>query len=200
MTNAATQGELYARAMSATRAYIDAVRDEQWHAPTPCSEWDVRQIVNHIIGENLWAGELYLGKTIAEVGITLDGDLSGDDPAAAYRRSVDVASAAALAPGAMEVTCHLSFGDYSGSDYAAQLFMDTLIHGWDVAKATGQRTDLEAEMVAACIPVAEQLTAQFRSAGVFCEDLAVSADADPQTRLLALVGRRHDASGGGYAW
>ena len=186
----ATQGELYVKAMSATRAYIDAVRDDQWHAPTPCSEWDVRQIADHLIGENLWAGELYQGKTIAEVGSKLDGDLAGPDPAAAYRHSVDLACTAVLSTGAMESTCHLSFGDYSGSDYAAQLFMDTLIHGWDIAKATGQDARLDSELVEVCLPIAEQLTNQFRSAGVFGDNLAVSPGADPQTRLLALVGRQ----------
>jgi len=89
----------------------------------------------------------------------------------------------------MQAICHLSFGDYSGADYAAQLFMDALIHGWDIAKGTGQNTRLDPELVAACHPIAEELTRQFRQAGVFGEDLPVSADADPQTRLLALLGR-----------
>jgi uncharacterized protein (TIGR03086 family) len=94
------------------------------------------------------------------------------------------------APGAMETTCHLSFGDYSGSDYEAQLFMDLLVHGWDIARATGQDSRLDPDLVQACLPIAEQLTTEFRSAGVFGDNLSVSADADPQTKLLALVGRR----------
>jgi uncharacterized protein (TIGR03086 family) len=166
------------------------VRGNQWQAATPCSEWDVKQIASHIIGENLWAGELYQGKTIQEVGNRLDGDLAGDDPAAAYRASVNVASSVVSAPGAMQATCDLSFGDFSGADYAEQLFMDTVIHGWDIAKATGQDTRLDPELVAACIPIAQQLTSQFRSSRAFGEDSPVGPDADAQTRLLALVGRR----------
>src|SRR6266568_1201688 len=190
MLTTLTPGALYVKAMTATSRVLDAVGANQWDDQTPCSEWNVTQIANHIIGENLWAGELYQGKTIADVGTSLDGDLTSGDPAAAYRRSATVASDAVTAPGAMEATCHLSFGDYSGSDYAAQLFMDALIHGWDIAKATGQSTRLDADLVGACLPVAELLTGQFRSAGVFGEDLPVSADADPQTKLLALLGRR----------
>jgi uncharacterized protein (TIGR03086 family) len=90
----------------------------------------------------------------------------------------------------MDATCHLSFGDYSGSEYAGQLLLDTLVHGWDIAKATGQDTRLDPELVSACLPIAEQLTSQFRSAGVFGELLPVDPDADAQTRLLALMGRR----------
>ncbi len=90
----------------------------------------------------------------------------------------------------MEATCHLSFGDYSGADYAGQLFMDLLIHGWDIAKGTGQDTRLDAELVAQCLPIADALTRQFRATGAFGDDLPVMGDADQQTKLLALVGRR----------
>jgi uncharacterized protein (TIGR03086 family) len=176
--------------MVATRRYLDGVRADQWHGPTPCTEWDVKQVANHIVGENLWAAELFKGKTIQEVGKALDGDLAGDDPAAAFRRSTEAASTAVSAPGAMEAICHLSFGDYPGSEYAKQLFMDALIHGWDIARATGQDTRLDPELVEACLPVAREVADMFRSAGVFGEDLPVSADAEPQTRLLAIVGRR----------
>jgi uncharacterized protein (TIGR03086 family) len=185
-----TTGDLYIRAMNATGAYLDVVRGEQWLGPTPCSEWNVKQIADHLIGENLWAAELLRGRTIEEVGNGLDGDLAGDEPAAAYGASVRAASRAVSAPGAMEATCHLSFGDYAGSDYAAQLLLDTLIHGWDIAKATGQNTRLDPELVDACLPIAEPLTNQSRGAGVLGENLLVSSDADRQTRLLALVGRR----------
>ena len=185
-----TTGDLYVRAMTATRRYIDGVRPDQWHAPTPCSEWDVKQVANHIVGENLWAGELFQGKTIEQVGTRLDGDLAGDDPAAAYGASVAVATDTVTAPGAMEARCHLSFGDFSGADYAAQLFMDTLIHGWDIARATGQDTRLDPDLVTACMPIAQEITSMARGSGVFGENLPVGPDADPQTRLLALVGRR----------
>ena len=184
-----TTGQLYVRAMASTQDIIDAVPEDHWHAATPCSEWDAQHVANHLIGENLWAAELFQGKTIEQVGNRLDGDLTGDNPAAAYRRSVEAARKAVEAPGAMEATCHLSFGDYTGADYASQLFMDTLIHGWDIAKGTGQDTRIDPELVSACLPIAEDLARQFRAAGVFGEELSVETDADPQTRLLALVGR-----------
>jgi uncharacterized protein (TIGR03086 family) len=185
-----TTGELYVTAMTGTSRYIDGVSADQLHAATPCAEWDVKQVVNHIVGENLWAAELLQGKTIAQVGSRLDGDLTGDDPAAAYRRSVRIATDAVSAPGAMQATCHLSFGDFSGSDYVAQLFMDTLIHGWDIATATGQDTRLDPQLVAVCLPIAQQFTTMARGSGAFGDELPVSSDADPQTRLLAIVGRR----------
>ena len=76
------------------------------------------------------AAESFQGRTIAEVGTRLDGDLAATIRAGAYRASVDAATAAVSAPRAMQTVCHLSFGDFSGSDYAAQLLLDTVVHGW----------------------------------------------------------------------
>jgi uncharacterized protein (TIGR03086 family) len=185
-----TTADFYVKAMGTTNAYLDAVQAEQWKHATPCTEWNVKDIANHIIGENLWAAELLKGKTISDVGNDLDGDLAGNDPAGAYRASARAAAAASTAPGAMTATCHLSFGDYSGSEYVAQLVLDTVVHGWDIATASGQDTRLDPELVEYCLPIAVQLTSQFRSAGVFGENLPVGPDADAQTRLLAMMGRR----------
>lgn len=185
-----TSGELYAQALASTERFVAAVKPEQWTLPTPCTEWTVRDIVNHLCGENLWAGELFKGRTIAEVGSRFDGDLLGDDPIRAYGQSAQAARMAALAPGAMETTCHLSFGDFPGAEYASQLFLDTLIHGWDIAEATGQDTRLIPSLVAACLPLAERYSRDFADAGVFAPPVPVGADASPRTRLLALVGRR----------
>ena len=67
----------------ASEGFVDRARKigpEQWSGPTPCTEWDVRTLVNHVAGEYLWVPEMLAGKTIADVGDRLDGDLLGDDP------------------------------------------------------------------------------------------------------------------------
>ena len=183
-------GELYARAMESAKRYVNGVRPDQWHGPTPCTEWDVRTLVNHITYENVWAGELFQGKTLAEVGDRFEGDLLGDDPIGAYSRSVEVARRAALAPGAMEVSTHLSSGETPGSEYASQLFLDQLVHGWDLAKATGQDTLLDPELVEAGMPLAEYTASVAVGSGAFAPPVQVAANADAQTRLLALLGRQ----------
>ena len=149
----------------------------------------MRQIANHLIGENLWAVELLQGRTIAKVGNRLDGDLAGDNPAGAYASSV-ASACVACSSGAMETVCHLSFGDYSGSDYGY-----AVVYGHTHSRLGHRHGDrsnarLDPVLVEACMPIAEQLTAQFRSGGAFGDNLPVDADADLQTRLLALVGRK----------
>ena len=187
-----TMGEWYVRAMASAAGFVGGVRAGQWHDPTPCTEWDLRVLVNHMTYENLWAAELFPGKTMAEVGNRFDGDVLGDDPIGAFNRSVEAATVAVSVPGAMEAVCHLSFGDTPGSEYAMQLFADMLIHGWDVAKASGQDAALDAALVGVGLPLAEEMMPLDEGSGAYAARVPVPDDAPAQTRLLALVGRRAD--------
>lgn len=185
-----TPAQLFVRAMETGQRYVNAVQPDQWSWQSPCTEWSVRDVVNHIVYETLWVAELFAGKTLEEVGNRFDGDLVGDDPAGAYNRAVALARPAVEAPGAMEATVHLSSGPTPGAEYARQVFMDTLIHSWDIAKGSAQDTRRDPELVAACLPIAEELSTLWRSYGVLGPAIEVPPDADPQTRLLAMLGRR----------
>ena len=85
--------ELHARALDATGRIVDGVAADRWHAATPCPGWDARGLVNHLVAGNLRAAELAAGGTIEGAGSRLDGDLLGDDPAAAYAASASAAAA-----------------------------------------------------------------------------------------------------------
>src|SRR6266508_911632 len=188
--SASAPDQLYVRAMEATRRVVDNVREDQWRAPTPCTEWTVRDIANHLVSENLWSVELFAGKRIEEVGSRFDGDLVGSDPKVAYVRSTLAPRSAVEAACGMGVICHLSAGDEPGAEYARQLFMDTLIHGWDIAQATGQDARLPTDLVAACLPIAQRLMNEWGGSQWFAAPVPTAPHADAQTRLLALAGRR----------
>ncbi len=181
--------EFLVRALDPTQKHVAGVRADQWSGSRPCTAWDVRDVTGHLVNESLWASELLRGRTMADVGDRLDGDLLGDDPARAFTSSIAIAKEPALAPSAMEAVCHLSFGDYPGSEYAERLLLDILVHGWDLAKATGQAARRAQDLVAVCYPVAQNVVAFAWVLGVFGEDLPVASETDPQTRLLTLLGR-----------
>ncbi len=181
--------ELHARALDATGRIVAGVTADRWHAATPCAGWDARTLVNHLVSGNLWAAELAAGGTIEEVGSRLDGDLLGSDPAAVYADSAAAAAAAFRRPGALDMPCAVSYGPVPGSVYAGHRFLDVLVHGWDLAVATGQEYALDPELMEACRKITEPQLEAFRSAGALAPEVEVPADASTQTRFLALLGR-----------
>lgn len=182
--------DLHNRALEEFGVRVAAVEDKQWAAPTPCTDWDVRALVNHVTGEALWLPPLMEGATIEEVGDRFDGDVLGEDPHARWRSAAAAAAAAVADDGAMERTVHLSFGDFPGRFYAEQLFADYLVHAWDLARAVGADEQLDAELVGACALWFDGMEHLYRDGGAVGPPVDVPGDADEQTRLLARFGRK----------
>ncbi|WP_432478328.1 TIGR03086 family metal-binding protein [Nocardioides sp. GXQ0305] len=178
---------VYRRTVDGWTARVDAVGPDQWALPTPCADWDVRTLVNHVVGEDLWTEPLMRGSTIEEVGDLFDGDQLGDDPRAAARAAAATAlnAVAETLPTAGKV--NLSYGEEDMAEYVAQLTADHLIHGWDLAAATGGDTSLDEDLVAAVAAWFAEREELYRAAGVIGPRVDVSGDA--QTQLLARFGR-----------
>ncbi|HVM14469.1 MAG TPA: TIGR03086 family metal-binding protein [Egibacteraceae bacterium] len=186
--------DLHRRACEGFAATARAVRPDQWGLPTPCTEWDVRALVNHVVAEDRWTSPLVEGRTVTEIGDRFDGDLLGDDPAAACAAAAAEALDAVGQPGVLERIVHLSYGDVPAPDYVSELFADHLVHRWDLATAIGADARLDADLVAACATWFAERESAWRQAGVIGPRLVVSDDADAQTRLLAAFGRSADQS------
>jgi uncharacterized protein (TIGR03086 family) len=180
---------LHRQALDATGIIVAAIQADQWEVPTPCEAWDVRTLMTHIVGGNYWAVELASGKTIADVGDRLDGDVLGADPVGAYNASSQAAAAVFEKPGALDAPCAVSYGPIPGSVYAGHRFLDVLIHGWDLAKATGQNTKLDPALVIACREVVDPQLGMIQGSGMFGNPAGAPDNADPQTQLLAILGR-----------
>jgi uncharacterized protein (TIGR03086 family) len=163
---------------------------DRWSAPTPCAGWDIRTLVHHVVEEQLWAPPLFAGETVAEVGDRFAGDLLGADPVAALGEAGKAALAAAGAPGALERTVHLSFGDVPGAEYAMQLAADHLIHAWDLAVATGTDPTLDPAAVATVRAWFEPVEQLYRDAGLIGPRVPQPDSADPQQQLIAMFGRQ----------
>jgi uncharacterized protein (TIGR03086 family) len=171
-------------------ARVRQIADDQWQAPTPNEGWTVRDLVSHVVGEDLWAPPLLAGSTIAEVGDRFEGDVLGADPAAAWTAASAEAVRAVEQDGAMDRIVHLSFGDFPGSQYTLQLFADHLIHAWDLARAIGADERLDGGLVESCAGWFGAVEDAYRGAGAIAARPPVPGDADAQTVLLARFGRR----------
>lgn len=175
--------ELFRRATAhATRLLAD-VRTDQLSAPTPCTEWSVQDLVDHMVGSTEY----------------LLASLAGRDPvppsgagAADYRAGVAQVLDGLAAPGVLERTCLSPLGfEWTVGQAVAGTFMDNLVHTWDLANATGQDATLDPELVAACTAMFFPAMPEMgRAGGLIGPAVEVPADAPAQVVFLAALGRR----------
>lgn len=179
---------LHTRALASTGEIVADMGEPDWSAPTPCDAWDLRALVNHVIAGNWWAAELGGGCTIADVGTRLDGDVIHDHAHESYEASAAAASMVFEAPGAMTAPCAVSYGPVPGSVYCGHRIVDVVIHGWDIAAATGQPTVIDPVLVAGCLEIARPQLRQLVASAMFGSYRDASGE-DPERELLAMLGR-----------
>jgi len=185
--------ELHGRCGRRFAALVAGVGSEQWHDDTPCSEWDVRTLVHHLLYEQRWVAPLFEGMTVEQVGDRFEGDLMGDDAwtwPGLLASSMEEAHAVVAQPDALERTVHLSFGDVPGKEYVMQLTADLAIHAWDLARATGQDDALDPDAVALLLPWTEANGDLLAGSGMFGSPIDAGPDAPDDARLLSLLGRQ----------
>jgi uncharacterized protein (TIGR03086 family) len=181
--------DAHGHAMDVFDRAVHKVGATDWDSPTPCTDWTVRDLVTHLVSEQLWVPDLLAGKTVAEVGDAYDGDVLGADPVAAWREAARAARAAWLEPGALARTVHLSFADADGAEYCWQMTTDLAVHGWDLATALGQEAGLGDELAVAVLDYVTPQLDLWQGTSWFADPVPVPADAEPRSRLIALLGR-----------
>ena len=179
---------LHERTVAEWTRLVESVDEVEWQQPTPCSEWSVRDLVNHVVGEDLWTAPLLQGSTIEEVGDRFDGDLLGDDPVARARAAAAEAVAAVADRLPHGGTVHLSYGEEQLDEYVYQLAADHLVHGWDLAAATRTDGAFDPEVVGAIAGWYAEREELYRSAGAVGARPAESGN-DALSQLIAAFGR-----------
>ncbi|MFC6084441.1 TIGR03086 family metal-binding protein [Sphaerisporangium aureirubrum] len=182
--------ELHAVGMDEFGLRVGMVREDQWDAPTPCEDWTVRDLVNHLVVEQLWVPPLLGGATVDEVGGRFDGDHLGDDPVDAWNRAAADAQAAFAAPGVLEREVRLSYGTVPCRTYCREMTADLAVHAWDLARALGVDERVDPRLMAAAYDHLAPMAGELTGTGLFAAPVPVPDDADAQTRTLALTGRR----------
>jgi uncharacterized protein (TIGR03086 family) len=182
--------EAHGQALAVFDRAMHKVGPDDWDAPTPCADWTVRDLVNHLVVEQLWVPDMLAGRTVAEVGDRFDGDQLGDDPLRVWQESSQAARAAWLAPGAVTRTVHLSYGDERAEEYGWQMTTDLAVHGWDLATALGVDAGIPDGLAAALLGYVEPQLALWSGSSMFADPVPVPDDAAAPARLVALLGRQ----------
>ncbi|MGW1146169.1 TIGR03086 family metal-binding protein [Streptomyces sp. NPDC002454] len=158
-------------------------------APTPCAEYDVRALVNHLFQVVVEFRELAL-KRPSDFSVT--PDRLGADPEwrEGFAGAVGELVRAWSSPGAEEGTTGAM--DLPARTVGCMVLLDLAVHGWDLARALGVPYDPDpdgAGVVGVLERAAAEMAPTARAMGMFGEPVAVAAGADRWARLLALTGR-----------
>ena len=182
--------ELHRRAGELLIGTVKQVREQHLHRPTPCTEWDVRDLLHHIAWSNLWVAPLVEGESLADVAPRLEGDILGDDPAGVTIRSIEESSDAFER--GRDRTVQLSRGPAPAAEYCGERMNDLTVHNWDLSSALGVGVRLDPECMEAVLEFFRPYEAALRAKGELGPDVEVREGADLQTRYLAFFGRRAD--------
>lgn len=174
----------YRRLAAAFTEKIASVPDDRWDAPTPCDDWSAADLVQHLVDSQ----GLFLGF----VGRSLPDDLpaAADDPLGAWTGASAVVQADLDDPDRANAEFEGMFGRQTFAEGVDRfLCFDLVVHGWDLARATGLNEHMPEDEVPRVQAAAEAFGDKMRGPGAFGEAVEPPADADAQERLLAYLGR-----------
>lgn len=173
----------YTRVSQGFENRLHGVGDDQWSNPTPCTDWDVRALVAHLVGTH--------HLILSTLGQAHDTPGDDDDLIEPWHRARAAVISALSDPSTADSMVQSPFGEMPFSGLAGGLLCgDTLFHTWDLARATGQDEALGDDLCARQLELMAPMDGAIRGPGFFADKIDAPADADPQTRLIAFGGRQ----------
>lgn len=177
--------------LPAVSELVDDLTVAELGDPTPCDEFTVHDVLDHVIVLGGSFAHLFRGEQPDE---TPAPPAYGRVPAPELRSVMEALLAAVHTDGAMERTLDTPVGRLDGETFARLVAFDGLVHGWDLAAATGRSMRVDADVVAAVDCFARQaLTDQIRATGMFAAATEPPVDASPLEALAAFSGRTVEA-------
>ncbi|MBI3742709.1 MAG: TIGR03086 family protein [Chloroflexi bacterium] len=175
--------KLWEKAAKEARKYVSKVKDSDMAKPTPCSEWKVQQLVDHIQGSAAYCHQVLTGNQFA--------------PPAAAKKTVEkldaaikADKAAMKAPGILEKKVKGPMGEMPGDAFIRMHMMDMLLHSWDLGTALGQKVKMDKKVAQTAYDFTKGIAEGARQAKVFGPAVPEPANADIQQKLLCLTGRK----------
>lgn len=182
-----------AAALDRAAQLVDAVGPDQWERPTPCGDWTVRQLLNHLVGGNRLFTRVLRGEQLPppdQLGRRSGEDQLGDDPAAAFRETAGELLDAFGLPGVLERAHTVPAGTLPGPAVLHLRTVETLVHGWDLARATGRPAPFPEELAEGELAFSRDLLGRLpEGRQPFAPPQPVGDDAPSIDRLAALLGR-----------
>ncbi|MEY9873864.1 uncharacterized protein (TIGR03086 family) [Streptacidiphilus sp. MAP12-33] len=190
-----TLATLHSRALALLNPLVTSLRPEDLFRPTPCSAWNVRRLLAHVIGQQDGFAEAAYGR--GEVsGVFDDHPLPpGTDLSATFTHSAkaltEAFTEAETAGRTLALPEILPGHDFPAAQAIGFQLLDTVVHGWDLAAALGQPFDCPAELLPIALEVTELVPTDpvYRGPGRAFAPVLPDAPADGFARVLRLLGR-----------
>ncbi|HWW54583.1 MAG TPA: TIGR03086 family metal-binding protein [Acidimicrobiales bacterium] len=179
------------RVIGQTQTIVDRVSPDELAKPTPCAEWTVRDVINHITGGATMFAECISDGSIADERMAklFGGDNLGDDYKGAFKQATDKVIATFAEPGMMDKMVRLPFGEMPAGIALNIAVFDVTTHAADLAWATGQAID-DTDLLETALAVGREIIGpDMRKPGMFDPEQEVDASAGVADRLLAFAGR-----------
>jgi len=179
-------------AHQALRTVVKGVGDADWDRSTPCSEWNVTQVLQHAAGDQLaWAWSITGESRAAEDPFSPSGRLTEEAQVLIERTVAESAAAFAIVPSDRQDTpTPLPQGPMPAASAAGACALDAIIHAWDIAKATGQPSPLTNVQARELLPLATSIVEPLRAYGVYAAVVPAEPGDDDSASLLRYLGRR----------
>ena len=186
--------ELDRRALKTTQSIVDRV-DARWLGrSTPCTEWTLGQLLAHMVGQNHGFAAAARGET-SDLGVWADRPV-GADPAGAFAATAADVTEAFAADGMLDRELWLPEirrgGLFPARQAVAFHFLDYVVHGWDVAVSIGARSEFDADLLQAVLPIAEQVpggVSRSREGAAFGPEVDEAGGESTLDRILITLGR-----------
>jgi uncharacterized protein (TIGR03086 family) len=182
--------QLYAmleKSITETAAVVRGVKPDQFSAATPCRDWDVRTLTNHLLQVVCALG--LAGRLRAVPGELWGRELMSDGWADHFDEEGHAAVAAWVEPAAWDGTVGMGDAGMPAAMVATMLASDLAIHGWDLARATGQSYRCDDEVAELTRRFVTDMGEQGRQMGIYAAPLPVADGAPAFEQALVLSGR-----------
>jgi uncharacterized protein (TIGR03086 family) len=175
------------QALDMTARTVDRITDAQWSAPTPCDDWDVRDVLNHTVGGmRIFTAQL----TGKDPGADQEADWLGDDPRGRFTAAADADRSAWGSPDAPAMTVTISLGALPGPMAGVVHLTEIVVHGVDLAVATGHEQLIDQQLCHGLLGTMRAMGVDaYRVPGVFGPEVGAPETGAPQEQLAAFLGR-----------
>jgi uncharacterized protein (TIGR03086 family) len=181
------------RVLDETQRVVDGIEPSQLVRPTPCSDWDVRAVLNHVTG-----GADMFATCVNDGSITDDrlmqlvgGDNLGDDYKGSFKSAASRAITAFEQPDVADRMVTLPFGQMPAGVALRIAIFDVSVHTLDLARGSGQDIEIDPDVLAIALEVGKEMIGpDLRGSGLFDAEVSVPDDAPLADKVLAFAGRQ----------